>query len=340
MRARSAPAALAALAALGCSVVVDIDGPPRPPEPALATVGAPASLAEDAAPTRDAASACVGDVCLVPGLGLVARADGAWLEGPAPAAPLATDGRAFYRAVGALERLAPGGTPEVIGGEGCTHVAWTGATIVASCGGRLASLEDDRLVPLAPLPFAVEGISLAALVGTGAGALAIGARASATEEGSIWVVPIDARGGVIGQSRWVTSSPFASEVVALGMRGRVLVAWPAFGDPFPRVVTHLALLDRDGAEVVGPHAPLPRAAAGRVASDGSTWLLAWTQPSDGTVRAVRVAWDGGLVPDIAAEDGIRLGAFPFESVVGLEDGPYLLFGAGQRRTLRFVPTDS
>lgn len=336
---RAGPA-LAALAALGCSVVVDIDGPPRPPEPSLATVSAPASLAEDTAPAPDVASACVGDVCLVPGLGLVARADGAPRGGPALAARVVTDGGAFYLAAGALERLALGGARQAIGGDGCTHVAWTGAVIVASCGEALARVEEDRLAPLAPLPFAAEGISLAALIGTGAGALAVGARESATEDGSVWVVPLDAHGRVSGQSRWVASSPFASEVVALGMRGRVLVAWPAFGDPFPRVVTHLAVLDRDGAEVVAPHAPLPRAAAGRVASDGETWLLAWTQPSDGMVRAVRVAWDGGLVPDVASEDGIRLGAFPFESVVGLDDGPHLLFGAGQRRTLRFVPTDS
>lgn len=298
------------------------------PPPPRASVTVPANVA----------SACAGDVCLVPALGLVSRRDGTQVGGPQLDVPFASDGRDFYVADGyALKRLAPDGTLTTVGEEQCTHVAWTGAALIAVCRDTVVRLEGDRLVPTGNrpfAPFASEGISMVALVGTGAGALAVGHR----EPGAIWAAPLDAQGLVAGFARLVAISASAPDARALGSGDHVLVAWPEPGDASgPSAVTHIAVIDAAADVVAAPHAPLPGADAAMIASDGTGWLFAWTEPSDGSVRAVRFDRDGVRVTDVASDAGINLGFFPLESAVGLESGPYLLFGAGRQRTLRFVP---
>ena len=330
-----------AVASVGCATRVDLDGPTPVVLPALATVGTPRAFTGDP-PPPGTSSACLDDACLVPSVGLVTRSNGELVGGTIVNGSVAADGDAFYSTDGdggSLVRITGDGALTSVGGELCSHLAWTGRAIVASCRDGIVRYEDGQLVRVDAAPFAEEGAELVGLVGVTSGALAVGTRAHAEDDEEVLVRALDADGRLKGPAFVLASSPFAAAATALAVSGRTLVAWPDFGDPFPRVVTHVAVLDRLGNVVVAPHAPLPESAAGLIASDGTAWTLFSIRAADSEVRAVRITADGELVSDLGADarDGaITLGDFTLDSVVGIPLGPCLLLGGSERRVLRFV----
>lgn len=329
-------AVVLALVTPSCTRVVELAGPPRPPEPGIAFVGAPAALDPSRVPAPNAASACVGEVCLVPSLGFVSRWDAEPLvEGGAPGGPVATDGRSFFAAgADGLFRLSPEGPIEALGGADCAHVAWTGSSIVAVCGGAMLRLEHDELVSVAGSSLVGDGQDVTALVGLEGGAVVLGERASEDDdEDVLWAQPLDARGRADGGPRDVARSPFAGEAAALGLGDRLLVAWPGA----LRRVTCFAVLDGSAREIAAPNAPFLTSSNGMLAADGATGVLAWWSNSDGLTRVARIDRDGGLVPDVASTEGAAVGSFHLVSAVGLEAGPTILFGPSERRLLRFLP---